>query len=690
MKRYIILLLVVCLAVTISSDIWAKVIVPGELEPSRAHIRFSTEAEALVKTAVKAEKEQDWRSAVENYQKAMEMYSQSLISASASNKKGESDLYWGVQHFCQNALRNLPPEGRKVYNGMFEPVARRAFESIVKNHLDINKLAQLAERYGLTESGRQTLTILMRWYLERGEFYKASGYYRELKLNHPQEAEGLPECKMIDDVLARKASSVEWQTYCGNNTRSKIMPVRPTGKSAEAAAESREGKGHSFSWSSYFKLPDYVVNPSRRPINNQNIFYPIAPQMPQESIPYFPVVNNNMVYLPTGSGIYAFELLESKDGKTPYEMKVKWKVEDDTSSQGFQEERTINTVTLSADGKRLYAPLISSYEELVTRYGLVVKYPFPRRSLVCLDTLTAKRLWTSDKVAFPKDGGNPLEDIIFPVAPAEEDGVLYVAGLRMPNQIDIPEHHLFALNARNGAVYFKTFVGSGILETNLFNNPSREPIASAVTVDGDNIYYCSQMGIITAVDKYTGAIKWLKKYEEYFIPTTWPNYTPPHLPLRWINSPIIRIDNTSFAEKKGQPRLTVPFGQVLVTAVDSPFLYLLAADTGEELWRWNGDNVPLGNVRHLVGVKDGLLVVSGESGLICLNLNKGGDVEWKADGKIPLTKDPRFVGKGAITDNKIYISSDDYTLYEIGLKSGKLLINKYALQGKEDIIRFMR
>ncbi len=742
MKRYIIILLVLCFSVTFASDSWAKVIGSEELEPSRAHIRFSPEAQALIKTAARAEKEQDWKAVAENYQKALELYSQYLINASVlNNKTGASpeitvssprwglnqpipdglgaipdirrdgrdgvypasaglrlrnnDLYWGVQYFCRNALRNMPAEGRKTYNNMFEPVARHVFENVVKNRLDINKLEQLAERYALTESGRQALTLLLRWHLERGELFKASGYYRELKLNHPRDAEVLFERKIVEDIMAGKPSDVEWQTYCGNNTRSKIMPARSTEESATSPQTvPLIGKGYSFSWNSYFKLPDHVVNLSRRPPNNPNINYPIAPQ---ESIPYFPAVSNNMIYLPTGSGIYAFELSELKDEKMPYdlsapygaqaEMKVKWKVEDDTSNQGFQEERTINTVTLSADGKRLYAPLISSYEKHERRLGFLdVKYPFPRRSLVCLDTSTAKRLWTSDKVPYSKDGGNPLEDIIFPVAPAEENDVLYVAGLRMPKQVDIPEHYLFACNARNGAVYFKTFIGSGILETNLFNNPSREPMASAVTVDSDNIYYCSQMGIITAVDKYTGAIKWLKKYEEYFIPTTWPNYTPPHLPLRWINNPIIRIDNTSFAEKQGQPaRLddASRSGGILVTAIDSPFLYLISANTGEELWRWNGDNAPLGNVRHLVGVKDGFLVVSGESGIICLNLNKGADVAWKADDKNYFGKDFRFIGKGAITDGKIYVTSDDYMLYEIGLKTGEL-INKQFLQGKED------
>ena len=645
-------------------DSCAKVMAPGELESSRAHIRFSPEAEVLVKTAVKAEKEQDWRSAAQNYQKAIELYSQYLINASILNNKdgaGKSELYLGVHYFCQNALRNMPAEGRKVYRDIFEPAARHVLDNIAKGPLEINKLEQLADRYGLTESGRQALTILMRWYLERGEFYRALGYYRGLKLNHPQDAEGIPERNLIGGFASGGPSNVEWPTYCGNNTRSKIMSVPPD----------KLANGYSFFWSSYFKLPDHILNLSRRIPNNQNIYYQI---IPQESIPYFPVVNNNLIYLPTGSGIYAFKLSEPKADKAPYELKVKWKVEYDTSIQGFQEERTINTATLSADGQRLYAPLISSYEKYEPREGLVVKYPFPRRSLFCFDTVTAKALWTTQKVLSPKNGNDNFEDIVFPIAPAEEDDVLYVAGLRMPSQIDIPEHYLFAINARTGAVYFKTFIGSGILETNLFNNPSREPIASAVTVDSDNIYYCSQMGIITAVDRYNGNIKWLKKYEEYPIVPTWPSYRPPHLPLRWINNPIIRVENTSFAEAQSQ---------VLVTAVDSPFLYLLSGNTGEELWRWNGDDSLLGNIRHLLGVKDGFLVISGETGLICLNLAKDGNVEWRADDKGPFGKDARFIGKGAIINDRIYISSDKYAIYEIQVKTGKL-ISRQLLPGKED------
>lgn len=647
----------------------------AKVEPSRAHIRFSPEAEALVKTAAKAEQERNWRMAVENYQKAIELYSPYLINASIVNNKteaGNTGLYWGVQHFCGNVLRDMPPEGKKAYNDMFEPVARHALEDAIKGFLDMDKLEQIAWRYGLTEPGRQSLLILVCYYLEKGEVYKATGFYRQLQLNHPEAVNNIPESRIINGILEKKYPEVEWQTYAGSNTREKTMTNRMVGGSSDGLSVSS-----AFTWVGYFKMPEHVIKLFHHPDKCQVCGMKLKEEeticancraiRQYGPIPYFPVVGNRVIYLPTGSGIYAFELPESKENQVSQEIKLKWKAEYETSVTKFQEERVINTATLSSDGRRVYVPLISSFEKHEERLGFLdVKYPFPRRLLFCFDTATAKALWKSDRVTYSDNGNNPCDDIIFPIAPAEEGGVLYSTGIRMPNQVDIPEHYLFAMNARSGAVYFKTFICSGILESNLFNNPSRESIASAVTVDKDNIYYCSQMGVITAVDKYSGIVKWLKKYDEYLISPTWPNPTPPRLPLRWANNPIIYMDESPAGKVKGQ---------IIVTAIDAPFLYILSSGNGTELWRWNSDDAPLGNVRYLVGVKNGFLVVSGESCLICLNLNKGGKMEWKVEGG-------RFNGKSAITDDRVYITSD-YTLMEIALKTGKL-ISRNILQGKDD------
>ncbi|MFH1231509.1 MAG: hypothetical protein V1709_08455 [Planctomycetota bacterium] len=646
----------------------------AEIEPSRAHIRFSNEAENLIKAAREAETKQQWAIAVTDYHQAIELYSQYLIHQSilnntADNKK--NDIYWGVQYICEKALQNLPPEGKKTYRDIFEPIAKHIFEQGCKidqttsqlQIVDISKLFLLANQYSLTYHGQMSLIILMRWYFERAELYQAIQYYRKLSGTFPEIAESLPEAKIINVFLNKKdtTKSESWQTYAGNNTRSQIMSIQET-------------KEILSSLSGFFILPKQLIKRTQI-LRGFSIGY--SGITPVESIPYFPVVGNGLVYLSTGSSIYVLELepkeikpvnkTSSAEENNPYKLKEKWKFEIplDENIQIFPEERTINTATISNNNHRLYIPLITAFEKHERKLDyLDVKYPFPRHTLFVFDTLTGRILWTTQEITYDN---NFLDNTLFPIAPAVEDDVLYISGINMLQQTDVPEHYLFALNGRNGEVYFRTFIASGILETNLFNNPSREPIASAVTVDKDNIYYCSHMGVITAIDKYSGILKWLKKYEQYSIPPTYPDPYPPRLPLRWVNNPIIYTDSLPINKTKSQ---------IIITAIDSPFLYGVSTENGEELWRWNADVVQMGNTRYLIGIKDNFLIVSGESSLICLNLAKDGKIEWIKDGY-------KFMGKGAITDDKIYVPTDK-SILEIGLKTGKLL-NIHAVSPEEKI-----
>jgi outer membrane protein assembly factor BamB/tetratricopeptide (TPR) repeat protein len=639
----------------------------SEVESSRAHIRISTEAENLINMARKAEIGQQWAEAVKNYQKAIELYSQYVIPQSIVNNKN-NNLYWGVQYICEKALQKLPQEAKKIYREIFEPAAKHIFEQGCKvdqnppglQIIDIDKLILLANQYTLTYHGQISLVVLMRWYFERFELYQAIQYYRKLVETFPEVVNSLPESKAINVFLNNKDTINHdiWQTYGGNNKHSQIM-YNPSAKEA------------LFSPSAFFLFPMQLVKRTQVPIDFSMEYYGM---LPFQSIPCFPAVNKGSIYLSTGSSIYMVDL-EPKEiksvnqplispEKSSFKLNEKWKFEIplDENIQVLSEERVINTVTISRNNQRLYVPLITSFEKYERKFGyLDVKYPFPRRTLFVFDTSTGRILWTTQKVA---NDNNSLDNTLFPIAPAVEDDVIFIAGIHMLQQTDIPEHYIFALNAENGEVCFRTFIASGILETNLFNNPSREPIASAVTIDKDNIYYCSNMGVIAAIDKYSGILKWLKKYEQYSIPPTLDPY-PPRLSLRWVNNPIIAMDSLTMNTTKEQ---------IITTAIDSPFIYVLSVENGEELWRWNADVIQMGNIRYLVGVKDNYLVVSGESSLICLNIAKDGKIEWIKDGY-------KFIGKGAITDEKVYISTDKAVL-EIGLKTGKLLNIHTELSGE--------
>jgi outer membrane protein assembly factor BamB len=675
MKYVKYLILIVLLAISANSPIWSRSSKTEDIEPSHANIRLSQEAEELIQNARKEETEKQWITAVNDYQKASEIYSQYVINQSPVNNSkeaalGYNDLYWGVKYVCQSALRKLPLEGRKIYQQIFDPPAKHLFEqsgiSINNNStsgfIDTVPLSVLSEKYPLTEYGEKALIVLIRWCLEESELYAASGYYKQLLAYHPESLDKLRpiESAIIVNYLNNKQlahinKAGEWKTYSGNNTRSQL---------------SHSPSNENFTPYAYFELPQIAYLP-----NYQPYYYPPSsrPNTYSNAIPYFPIVNNELIYIPAGLGICVLDLKNPKlritfDKSEIYKLQANWKFFhiSDSDTKTFFEERTINTATLSEDGARLYAPIITSFEEHEQQFGyLEVKYPFPRRILYAFNTQTGRIMWTTDKIVSENIDGDP-KNILFPVAPAVEDDVLYAAGINMAHQTDIPEHYVFALGSFSGKAYFKTFIASGILETNLFNNPSREPIASAVTVDDENIYYCSQMGAIVAIDKYSGTLKWLKKYEQYSLPPVDPNnpnsyVIPPRLPLRWINNPIIYTD---FSKSGSSQSVDTNSGQIVFTAIDSPFIVMLSAKDGKEIWRLDADALQLGNIRYIIGIKDNLLIVSGESGVVCLDITKKGKIEWLLQGH-------KFIGKGALTDNRLFITSDS-SLLEIILETGKI------------------
>ncbi len=641
---------IICIAsllvITLSGPpkIWAnKPVAP--IEPSKAHIRVSSEVDDLLKNVYKSESEKDWTNAVKNYQKALELYPQYVVNQSLWEKDKDSSLYWGVRYFCLNAIRNMPAEARKIYNETFSQLAKHLSDSACKIdpstnsvwYLDIDKLAQITERYPFCKEAERALLILIDWYLEQADLYLAYRYYKQLIWLYPsyQNEITLPANTIINSLLVKpdETSKEGWFSYGGNNDRSKVMTVK--------------GSGEQFSLCGYFDLPTDTMKLARPPLIDPLIR---TGRKIEEPIPFFPVIKDGSLYLSGGNGIYVLSLPEDVS-KEPMLLPLKWKFEIplEENLQLFPEERAINTATVSDENERLYVPLITSFEKHERKLGfLTVKYPFPRRTLFAFNTRNGRILWDTAK-------DESLKHMLFPIAPLEEEQVLYVAGINMPNQTDVPEHYILAMNPQNAEVYFKTFVASGILETNLFNNPTREPIASAITVDSDNIYYCSQMGVIAAVDKHLGLLKWLKKYPQYYIPPTWPDYIPPRLPLRWINNPIIKISEPIYNRSA-----------IIVTCIDSPFLYIISTENGEELWRWNADETELGNIRYILGLRDGLLVISGETAIVCLNLTKNGKIEWIITGH-------GISGKGAVCDNnKVYVPTNQAIL-EIGLKSGKLL-----------------
>ncbi|MBI4711893.1 MAG: PQQ-like beta-propeller repeat protein [Planctomycetes bacterium] len=644
-------------------------------EPNRAHILVSNDAIVIFKDADTQVKDKNWSAAIANYQKLIESYSQYVIPADktavnpadrdkvapngipqgttnpAYRENEPGNLFYGVKYLALESLKTLPPEGKEVYRKLYDSSAKALFESAFQNpKLDrLENLKTIIDRYPFSSYGEKAFIRLSRYHLEKGDAREAKLILDNLiSYLYPQQT-NIPKHIASDLALAESQTLRDpdppalWSTYGGNNQRSQwqTTPQIPQGHNAITI---------TCQWS----FPDEPVTatlaaPVQPPGSDDfpGIIQPIQFN-PERYLPYFPAVYGDMIYLPTETTLYALPLDNDKAKRWKFKAPcdepdrfIPAEPQPRTGDRSVGEERTIYTVTVSDN--KIYLPLVTSFFGKSERQlgFLDVKYAFPLRTLFCFDAANGKVLWSTQS----------QEKVSFTTAPLVESNTCYASGIQTMSQTDLPEYYLFAFDSRAGAdnIRWKTFITSGILETNLFNNPSREPLGSCLTADDTTLYYCSHIGVTATVDKYSGMLKWLRQYPQYTIAPVRHNYTPPRLPLHWINNPIIYVNSD-------KPK-------IIVTPFDSPYLLCLSADSGIELWRWDGQE--LGATRYLVGVNDDLLVVAGEQSVICLSISSQGKRKWVISGH-------QFRGKPALTATKVYAPTVA-GLLEIDLKSGKLL-----------------
>jgi outer membrane protein assembly factor BamB len=618
---------------------------------SRAYVPVSADAVKLIEAGLEAAKNSDWANAVKNYQEAMEKHPENIVPY-----PDQPNTFVGVKHLCKKLLSDLPPEGKKTYRNIFDPAARTLLETAQATG-DQSFLNQLTERYLYTSYGIKSSYLSAMAYMEKEEFDNASNlletitdiikqsdakeipltqvlafriicYSRLRQINRLQKlydivSKDYPEMKILrhDSVLlladfakeelsALKSMELavtgDWDTYGGDNCHSKTMG-------------SRIETQPPLMWS--FNIPETRIIPTNIGFSGQ-----LLP--PNKYLPYFPSIHNGILYLGTETAVYAFNLITLNENKQP---DIVWKFESGFFNNPIYEERTVFPITISQD--KVFANLITSTsrglrEQIYPSYYLDVRYPFPHRTLFAFNAATGKTAWSAgdefDKRAFFKKAS-------FPLPPIVDYNRVYAVAVYNENATDLPQQYLCSFNASTGELYWKTFITSGILEVNLFNNPAREIMPSMVTVDDDSIYCSSNVGVVSAIDKHTGMIKWIKKYGQLEITVTRGD-SPARLPLLWVNNPLIK---TQLADK-----------QVLIVApIDSNYLYALDAETGKELWQWNGS--PLAPVRYVLGIKNNILYLQGENSVIGLDISKEGKRTW--------TYENQFKGKGALTDQSIYL-----------------------------------
>jgi outer membrane protein assembly factor BamB/TolA-binding protein len=336
--------------------------------------------------------------------------------------------------------------------------------------------------------------------------------------------------------------------------------------------------------------------------------------------PLYPAVSDGILYVHNGLALTAYNFF----ARQPERL---WQFRVPTPSGEVMFDNRVIFAPMVHDG-RVYANLISSVGGEENQLGYVrVKFPFPRRALYALDAYTGKLLW---KLGGKLNTDSLEENATFATAPTADGGRLYVGAVKQKLSTDPFQHYVLCLDPATGKILWSTYVASGGTEINLFGNSTRESLGSPVAVTEDSVYYCTNHGAITALDKKSGRIRWTYRYRQLPVMPTRSVYVQKNR-LEWVNSPPV-----------------VSRGIAVVTPTDSHSLYALDTQTGRLRW-----DRPRGqDVRVVYGVMESTLVLGGERLELC-------DLQSGKQLSPPMTDELRGSGRGVIAADGIYVPCQD-------------------------------
>ncbi|MBI2932986.1 MAG: PQQ-binding-like beta-propeller repeat protein [Planctomycetes bacterium] len=635
---------------------------PEDAQRNTALVRQYPYLDLLLSKAAALTQEGRYRDVLDLYAEAVGRFPNHLVPVPVESSIPMAPVHYrGVLEHCFREMEKWPEEGKAAYRTYYDGFARAAFET-ARHVQDLQALDQVAQRYPLSSVADDALALLGNLAMDAGDpEHAASAFERLLAVPDADIPRSLTFARLgaayaqsgraddLDELLARAERECP-QTNVRFGDREEPLPqiLRRTLRSMNTSADSSHGVAWPAGWeclqgdgtgtrpAESTALSNRAWTATIPPVEFEAAeddpgYFPPTGRAATHYRPLFPAVSDGIVYLHHEYQAWAFNLY----GTT---ADLLWS-HSVTPPDGtlLYEERLAHTTSVH-DG-RVYVTLVTALGEMEKRMQwILVKFAFPKRALFCLDATTGKMVW---RLGGLTDDKEPLGGLSFPTAPTPQEGRLYVGAVRQSTNTDPFEHYVLCLDAATGRVLWQTFVASGGTEINLFGNSTRESIGGAVAVAGDSVYYCTNHGAFAALDRRTGRMKWLYRYQQLSVNPT-RSVQIRRNPLEWCNAaPVVAQD------------------QVFFTATDSPLLYALDARTGEYRWR-----LERGDLRHLYGMQGPYLVAGGDS-VRWFDVTQGG----KTAGHFEPERG-QGSGRGVVAADGIYFPTTE-GLYQIPIAGGK-------------------
>jgi outer membrane protein assembly factor BamB len=294
-----------------------------------------------------------------------------------------------------------------------------------------------------------------------------------------------------------------------------------------------------------------------------------------------------------------------------------------------------------------------------------VIYYIPQRRLFAVEAATGKVLWCHEDREVK---GTPdwllLENINVNSPPLVVGDTVYVTASRQQGRYFC---YVLAVDARTGRVRWSTRLCTGQQELNLFGRPVKE-LASGALSERDGVLYCStNLGVAAAIERRTGAIRWIKGYPQIPIPYSMRWHTTEERSPTWANNPPIVTDDA-----------------VYMTPTDSWDLIALRKSDGRRIFLYPGGLAGWlqDEPRHLLGVGPRFLYLAGQRVLAVDR--RSGKLVWKGDrGNFNRTDDEREVafGRGVVSPGAVYTMTR-WGLYAFDPDTGERLSYEPLVSGE--------
>jgi outer membrane protein assembly factor BamB len=544
-----------------------------------------------------------WSEAVDSLRQVMEESGEKLLPISGNR-------YVTTRTLCHLKLVDFPPEALQLYRDLVDPIAGQWYEAW-ETRRDRAALERIADEAFASRWGDDALLGLGESLFEEGHYAAARAYWQRILpfeppdgtkrtwLSFPDTDKNLAEVRArlvmlsifegrIDeaesqlaqfdrlhpnargrlggrDVLLVEALKeliqesrtwpdlprvADWPTFAGAPQRHR-----------EVVAPLAVG---DVVWSQAIDLPDEPASLGSQPRN------PVVAEDRPAPLRFHPVLAENLLYLNNQIEILAFE---SGTGQPAWGSGTRAVYRDPlhgTLEGGVLSSGGMGTArhTMTIADRRLYARMGSGVTTLPQQPARARATNY----LICLDLQSQGRLlWK----AVPEDGW------AYEGAPLVQGDDVYVAMRRSDIR---PQAYVTCLDARTGARRWLQFVCAA-------ETPARGIFAELtnglLTLVGDTLYFNTNLGAVAALATASGRIRWL---------TTYPRALKGHL-----------LEPADHWARDLTPCLA-DRGTLYVAPADTPYVFALAADNGQMLWRSSAD---LADVVHLLGVSEDCLIASG-------------------------------------------------------------------------------